>query len=173
MIENWRLKNEANFKKAEHKRREPLWFSQVCFIFDMFWRHPILGIEQYRCMEIPIWNRYPSANLDKEATLQTRGTRYSCMKTTAKMTASTTNRAAGKCTTLRTMLCSQDLEVRPPHFQKKPGVIWLSFKFSCFCGCLHLLCLVCLVFFVVACLHRSLQISFNGDYDGIMGCAGI
>lgn len=22
MIENWRLKNEANFKKAEHKRRE-------------------------------------------------------------------------------------------------------------------------------------------------------
>lgn len=98
----------------------------------MFWRHPILGIEQYRCMEIPIWNRYPSANLDKEATLQTSGTRYSCMKTTAKMTASTTNIAAGKCTTLRTMRCSQDLEVRPPTLPKETWCHMIVIKIQLF-----------------------------------------
>ena len=32
MIENWRLKNEANFKKAAHKRREPLDFTK-CVLF--------------------------------------------------------------------------------------------------------------------------------------------
>ena len=32
MIENWRVKNEANFKKAEQKKRENLGFRPYFFI---------------------------------------------------------------------------------------------------------------------------------------------